>query len=176
MNVNDALGPRECKGDIELGSTAPRVVLHRLAAVRREKGMCRRVLAKRLGISTAELRAQEESADLSLGTLSRWASALGVPVTELVVEPDDCVPSTHLGESQATRLMKVAARLRDRSRRRAIQRLAQTFVEQLSEILPALQQLGPEPSPPRAPQAAALNRRSPPPGRTSSCNVPTRQR
>jgi transcriptional regulator with XRE-family HTH domain len=116
--------------------------LHRLAAVRREKGMCRRVLAKRLGISAAELRAQEESADLSLGTLSRWASALGVPVTELVVEPDDCVPSTHLGESQATRLMKVAARLRDRSRRRAIQRLAQTFVEQLSEILPALQQLG----------------------------------
>ena len=37
--------------------------------------------------------------------------------------------------------MKLAAKLRDRSRRRSIQRLAQTFVEQLTEILPSLEQL-----------------------------------
>jgi transcriptional regulator with XRE-family HTH domain len=143
MNGHDDLVPRERQEEIvELGSTPPRVVLHRLAAVRREKGIHRRELAQRLSISVQELRLMEQSADLSIGTLSQWAAALGVPVTELVVEPDDCLPPTRLAESQATRLMKVAARLRDRSRRRAIQRLAQTFVEQLAEIVPALQQLG----------------------------------
>ena len=101
-----------------------------------------------------ELRVKEESADLSIGTLCHWASVLNVPITELVVEPDECLAPTHLAQSQATRLMKVAAKLRDRSRRRSIQRLAQTFVEQLAEILPALEQLArknhrrpPRPSP-----------------------------
>ena len=123
---------------IELGTTTPRVVLHRLAAVRREKGIPRRVLAERLGITVEELRLKEESADLSISTLCHWASKLDVSITELVVEPDECLAPTHLAQSQATRLMKVAAKLRDRSRRRSIQRLAQTFVEQLIEILPSL--------------------------------------
>ncbi|MGO9115707.1 MAG: helix-turn-helix domain-containing protein [Thermoguttaceae bacterium] len=141
MNGNHVLDPQACKAEIvALGSTTPRIVMHRLAAVRRAKGMPRRVLAERLGITVQELRMKEQSADLSISTLSRWASVLNVPITELVVEPDECLAPTHLAQSQATRLMKVAAKLRDRSRRRSIQRLAQTFVEQLAEILPALAQ------------------------------------
>ncbi len=143
MNGNDGLGPQASNGDVvDLVSTSRRVALHRLTAVRREKGMSRRELAERLGISVGELRVRETSPDLPISMLCQWASVLGVPVTELVVEPDDCLPPTRLAQSQATRLMTVAAKLRDRSRRRAIQRLAQTFVEQLAEILPALQQLG----------------------------------
>ncbi|MGA2255210.1 MAG: helix-turn-helix domain-containing protein [Thermoguttaceae bacterium] len=139
MNGNDALESPASKDDIvELGSSAPRIVLHRLAAVRRAKGMPRRVLAQRLGITVQELRQKEESADLSISTLCHLASKLDVSITELVVEPDECLAPTQLAQSQATRLMKVAAKLRDRSRRRSIQRLAQTFVDQLTEILPAL--------------------------------------
>ena len=115
MNDNDALDPRQCKEIVELRSTAPRVVLHRLAAVRRQKGIHRRVLADRLGISVKELRVKEESADLSINTLRQWAAVLEVPITELVVESDECLPPTRLTESQAARLMKMAARLRDRS-------------------------------------------------------------
>jgi transcriptional regulator with XRE-family HTH domain len=127
---------------VELGTPASPTVLHRLAAVRRAKGIPRRVLARRLGISVEELRFKEESTDISVSTLCEWASKLGVPVTELVVEPDEALTPTQLAQSQAARLMKVAARLRDRTKRRNIRRLAQTFVEQLTEILPALAGLG----------------------------------
>ena len=126
---------------VELGTAAPPVVMHRLAEVRRAKGVPRRVLAQRLGITVQELRVKEESADLSISTLCHWAAVLNVPITELVVEPDESLAPTRLPRSQAARLMKVAAKLRDRSRRRSIQRLAQTFVEQLAEILPDLEQL-----------------------------------
>jgi len=142
MNGNDVFGPPVSKDDIvQLGSSTPKIVLHRLAAVRRAKGVSRRVLAERLGITVDELRSKEEAADLSISTLSHWASKLKVSITELVVEPDECLAPTHLAQSQATRMMTVAAQLRDRSRRRSIQRLAQTFVEQLTEILPALEEI-----------------------------------
>ena len=156
MNGDVALDPQSCKEDIvALGSITPpaghpgtngsilRVPgsLHRLTEVRRAIGVPRRVLAQRLGITVQELRMQEEAADLSLGRLCQWALVLNVPITDLVVERDECLAPTHLAESQATRLMKVAAKLRDRTRRRSVQRLAQTFVDQLAEILPVLEQL-----------------------------------
>ena len=140
MNGDDAHDPRTCQQDIaELDSTAPRIVLHRLTEVRRAMGVPRQVLAQRLGITVQELRVKEESPDLSIGTLCQWAAVLNVPITELVVERDECLAPIHLAESQANRLMKMAAKLRDRARRRSIQRLAQTFVEQLAEILPELE-------------------------------------
>ena len=88
-----------------------------------------------------ELRQEAESDNLSIGTLSRWALALGVPVTELIVEPKGEFAPTSMAPTQAARLMAVATRLRQRTRRRSVQRLAQTFVDQLAEILPALEQL-----------------------------------
>ena len=53
------------------------------------------------------------------------------------MEPEEWLHATHLLRAQAERLMRLAARLRDRSRRRSIQRLAQTFVDQLTEMHPA---------------------------------------
>ena len=142
MNGNDVPEPQASNDEIvDLDASSPRIVLHRLAAVRRAQGIPRRVLAERLGITVRELRLKEESPDLSISTLCQLASNLDVSVTELIVEPDDCLAPTQLAQSQATRLMKVAARLRDRSRRRSIQRLAQTFVDQLTEILPALEEI-----------------------------------
>ena len=59
MNGNDAFVPQARKDEIvELGSATPQVVLHRLAAVRRAKGISRRVLAERLGIPSQELRSE----------------------------------------------------------------------------------------------------------------------
>ncbi len=142
MNGNNVFHPQTCNEQVvELGSASPPVVMHRLAEVRRAKGMPRRVLAQRLGITMQELRINEESADVPISTLCQWAAVLNVPITELVVEPDESLTPTRLPRLQATRLMKMAAKLRDRSRRRSIQRLAQTFVEQLAEILPDLEQV-----------------------------------
>ena len=40
MNGNDAFDLQACKEDTAvLGSTTPRIVMHRLAEIRREKGM-----------------------------------------------------------------------------------------------------------------------------------------
>ena len=158
MNGDDALDPQSRKEDVTKSqATPPRTVLHRLTEVRRARGVPRRVLAERLGITVQELRSKEASADLSLGTLCQWASVLNVPITELVVERDEGLAPTRLGQLQATRLMKVAAKLRDRAKRRSVQRLAQTFVEQLTEILPALEQLAQKnhfrPRRPNRPQA-----------------------
>jgi transcriptional regulator with XRE-family HTH domain len=176
MNGNDAFDPQTAGDDIvELGSSSPRIILHRLKAVRRAMGMQRREFAQRLGMTIEELRQKEVSTDLSISTLYRWAAQLGVPITEFIVEPEECLAPTRLAPSQATRLMKAAAKLRDRSRRRSIQRLAQTFVEQLTEILPTLEALAqknhgsarrphrqPPPSGPRALPGHVFTRNEPP--------------
>ena len=139
MNGPHLHDPSENTEDIvELGAAVPRIGLHRLAAARHEKGISCHAIARQLGISVEEVRLQEEAADLSIGTLSQWAAALKVPVTDLIVEPEEYKHSTRLAKAEAERLMRVAAKLRDRTRRRGIQRLAQTFVEQLAEILPVL--------------------------------------
>jgi transcriptional regulator with XRE-family HTH domain len=142
-NGNEAFVPQSDKDPIvDFGTPSSQVVLHRLGAVCRVKGISRRELAQRLGLTLQELRQQEQSPDLSVATLFAWAAKLGVPVTSLVVDSEeDSVPPTHLAQAQAARLMKLATRLRDRSRRRSIQRLSQTFVDQLVEIIPALTQL-----------------------------------
>jgi transcriptional regulator with XRE-family HTH domain len=116
--------------------------MHRLAAVRQAKGLSCFELARILRTTVEKIRLQEEAADLSISTLNAWAAALSVPVTELVVEPDECLQETNLAKPEAESLLRLAVELRDRSRRRSIQRLAQTFVDQLSEIDPALNSNG----------------------------------
>jgi len=138
MDGNDSHDSMDDIDDMVEDSPSDRMRLHRLAAVRREKGICRYELAEKLGLSVEEVRLQEQAANPSVGTLNQWATALNVPVTELVVEPDEWQDSTHLAKAKAERMLRVAATLRDHSRRRSIQRLAQTFVDQLTEILPAL--------------------------------------
>jgi transcriptional regulator with XRE-family HTH domain len=143
MDGNDQSHVPQLKEDVvALGSIAPRIVLHRLASARKSRNLTRRAIARKLGTSVEDVRIQEESTDLPISTLNKWAAALDLPVTELVVEPDEWQHRTHLPKSRAARLMRMAAKLRDRSRRRSIQRLAQTFVDQLTEILPALEQVG----------------------------------
>ena len=95
-------------------------------------------MAERLGVSVQYLRLLEEAADLSVGTLNQCAAALQVPVSELVVEPPEWANSNYLAKDERNNCSALAAKLRDQSRRRAVQRLAQTFLDQLKELLSAL--------------------------------------
>jgi transcriptional regulator with XRE-family HTH domain len=154
---------------VDLGTSIPRAGLHRLAAARCERGMSWFDVARRIGITAEEVRLQEESADLPISTLNLWAAALNVPVTDLIVEPEEWLHATHLAKSQAERLLRLAAKLRDGSRRRSIQRLAQTFLDQLTEMQPAL---GPyangnerDRQPPRANGSKPFDRSREPPKR-----------
>jgi len=139
MSGNHLHEALETNDDIGLvGPRIPKSGLHRLAAIRRAKGVSCYDLARQLGITVEEVRRQEEASDLPISTLNQWAAALGVPVTELIVEPEEWLHDTRLAKAQAERLLRLAAKLRDHSRRRSVQRLAQTFVDQLQEIHSAL--------------------------------------
>src|SRR6516164_6586687 len=79
---------------VELGPPSPPAGLHRLSAARRELGMTCFDVARRLGITVEEVRLQEEAADLPISTLNLWATALEVPVTDLIVEPEELLHAT----------------------------------------------------------------------------------
>jgi transcriptional regulator with XRE-family HTH domain len=119
-------------------------VLHRLAAARRQQGISRRVMARRLNIDLEQLRRQEsETADLTLSTLYAWQKVLEVPVAELLSEPDESLAPPVLKRSQLLRLMKTVLEIAEQTHQVSIRRMAQTMIAQLTEIMPELAEVAP---------------------------------
>ena len=117
--------------------------LHRLAAVRRQQGVSRHAVARRLKIDVEQVRQQEsESSDLPLSTLYAWQNILDVPIAELLVEPGDGLPSSILMRSQLLRLMKTVQTILEKTKQESVRRMAQTMVGQLVEIMPELADVG----------------------------------
>ena len=118
--------------------------LHRVGTVRRLQGISRRTVARRLNIDIAQVKHQErESSDMLLSKLYEWQKALDVPVGELLVEADDPLSAPVLKRAQLVRVMKTALALLERTENLPIQRLVQTLVDQLTEIMPELRGVGP---------------------------------
>jgi transcriptional regulator with XRE-family HTH domain len=112
--------------------------LNRLRTVRRREGISRRTVARRLQRSVEEVALQEEEPnDLLLSTLYQWASALEVPVTELLVEPNESLSPSVMKRAQAVRLMKTAKTILERGAL-PIRRMAQMLIDQLIEMMPEL--------------------------------------
>ena len=159
---------------VRLVSTAPARRLAPFDGGSSRKRNDRRELAERLGISVRELRVREESADLPIGTalpVGLGARCAGYGARR---RTGRLFASNPLGQSQATRLMKVAAKLRDRSRRAAIQTAGSDFRRAVGRDSARPAANWPkEPSPGRARSRPAGIRSAPCPSE-SSCNVPTR--
>jgi transcriptional regulator with XRE-family HTH domain len=118
--------------------------LQRLAAVRRQQGLSRRTVARRLNLDVERVRQQEsESADLPLSALYAWQKALEVPVTELLVEASDSLASPVLERSRLVRLMKTVLAIQEQAKQESIRRMAQTMIDQLVETMPELAHVGP---------------------------------
>ncbi|MEE8451124.1 MAG: helix-turn-helix transcriptional regulator [Thermoguttaceae bacterium] len=118
--------------------------LHRLAAVRRQQGISRRTVARRLGMEVSQVKAQErDTSDLLLSRLYQWQQLLEVPITELLVEASDPLSEPVLKRAQLVRVMKTVLAILETSDQEPIQRMAQTLVEQLTEIMPELEGVGP---------------------------------
>ena len=118
--------------------------LHRLAAARRQQGISRRVIARRLNIDLDQVRQQEcETADLTLSTLYAWQKALEVPVAELLVEANESLAAPVLKRSQLVRLMKTVLEIAEQTHEESIRRMAQTMIAQLTEIMPELAEVAP---------------------------------
>jgi transcriptional regulator with XRE-family HTH domain len=117
--------------------------LHRLATVRRQQGVSRHTVASRLKVGVEQVRQQEsEDSDLPLSALYAWQEILDVPLTELLVEPDDGLPSSILLRSQLVRLMKTIRTILEKAKQDSVRWMAQTMINQLVEIMPELSDVG----------------------------------
>jgi len=124
--------------------TAEQRRLQRLAAVRQQQGLSRRTVARRMNVEIEQVRQQEcETADLPLSTLYAWQKALEVPIAELLTEAGDSLVSPVLERSQLVRLMKTVLAIREQAKQESIRRMTQTMIEQLTEIMPELAEIGP---------------------------------
>jgi transcriptional regulator with XRE-family HTH domain len=118
--------------------------LHRIREVRLEQGLTVRTVARHMGVPVRVVRAEEEGqCDLRLSDLLRWQEVLGVPLEDLLREPQDCLSRPVMERAQLVRLMKTAAALLESAPTPATARLAQTLVEQLVEMMPELEQVNP---------------------------------
>lgn len=114
--------------------------LQRLAQVRRQQGVSRRTIARRLNIDLDRVREQErETTDLNLSALYAWQKALDVPVGELLVEASDTLTSPILQRSQLVRLMKTVLAICETAKQESVRRMCQTMIGQLVEIMPELE-------------------------------------
>jgi transcriptional regulator with XRE-family HTH domain len=117
--------------------------MQRLAAVRRQQGVSRRTVARRLNIDVEEVQQQEcATTDLPLSVVYAWQKVLEVPVAELLVEADEGLSSPILERSQLVRLMKTVLAISEQARQESVRRMAQTMAAQLIEIMPELAEVG----------------------------------
>ena len=138
---------------------------HRLGQARTAKGVSPRDLAQRLNATINQVLTQEEAtSDICLSAIYRWAAALGVPVTELLVDSEPAVQLTPVRLEQAMRLLETAKAIRQQARRPALQRLAQTLIDQLAEMAPDLSRA--------AAASAAVRRRAGPSGSSGKRPLP----
>jgi transcriptional regulator with XRE-family HTH domain len=118
--------------------------LHRLGAVRRQQGVSRRTMARRLNVDLPTIKQQEdETSDLNLSTLLAWQRVLEVPLVELLVDSDDPLSGPILKRAKMVRLMKTATAIIERARQPGIRRMAQMLAEQLIDLMPELAGVSP---------------------------------
>jgi transcriptional regulator with XRE-family HTH domain len=122
--------------------SAPR--MHRVRTVRLQQGTSLRSVARQTGVDVRQLRIQEqESTDIRLSDLHKWQKALGVPLSELLEEPESELSRPVMERARLVRLMKTAAAIRERAGSPAIERMAHMLIEQLTEIMPELSSVNP---------------------------------
>lgn len=128
----------------EVKLPAEKQPLHRLGTVRRLQGITRRTVARHLNIDVSQVRVQErETADLPLSHLYEWQKVLDVPVMELLVEADDPLSAPVLKRAQLVRVMKTALAIMEEAKQAPIRRMAQTLIDQLLQVMPELEGVGP---------------------------------
>jgi transcriptional regulator with XRE-family HTH domain len=126
------------------GSSAPGRALHRIQEVRRQQGVSLRRVGQLLRTDVRELRREEDpNADLPISRLYEWQEALEVPVSDLLVDSGGPLSTPVLERARLVRIMKTVAAIREKAQSTSIERLAQTLVDQMLEIMPELKGINP---------------------------------
>lgn len=122
------------------GPPAEKQQMHRISAVRKQQRVSLRTAARQMHTEIRKVREQEEeSADLRLSDLYRWQDVLEVPVADLLMDPGTPLSRPVMERAQMVRLMKTAMAIFEHTESVAVQRMAQMLVEQLTDIMPELE-------------------------------------
>jgi len=104
--------------------------LHRISEVRKREGISLRSVSRRWKMEVSRVRElEDENNDLSL--------------SELLIDEDQPLSAPILRRAQMIRLMKTAATLTTKSRSPQVRSLAQNLMNQLAEMMPELNNIGP---------------------------------
>lgn len=117
--------------------------LHRIAEVRAQQGLSLRAISRRTGIDVRDLKHQELAAtDVSLKDLLRWAEALEVPVSNLLIDRDHELSSTVRDRAALIKIMKTVVALQDVPTAPRVSRMLEMLREQLLAMMPELAEVG----------------------------------
>lgn len=123
--------------------TAGQQPMHRIHSVRLQQGVSLRSAARATGIDVRQLRLQEqETTDLRLSDLHRWQRALEVPLSELIEDTDEPLSRPVMERARMVRIMKTAQAIKEKANSTGMRRLAEMLVEQLTEVMPELRDVG----------------------------------
>jgi hypothetical protein len=116
--------------------------LHRIGQVRQEQGVSVRSVARRLGLSMHDVRAQEHpSADLRLSQVHQWQQVLEVPLADLLLDSEGPLSTPVSQRARMLRVMKTAKALAESATEPPVQRLTTMLISQLVELMPELQEV-----------------------------------
>ena len=114
--------------------------LHRLREIRNQQDISIRSLSRRMNVTASEVRMQEDPQfDLRLSTLYRWQQALGVPASELLVEPDDGLSAPIQLRARLLRMMKTIATILDQPQSDRTTRLIENLKNDILEVMPEVE-------------------------------------
>lgn len=118
--------------------------LNRIQEVRRQQGVSLRRVGQLLHTDIRDLRREEDpAADLPVSRLYQWQQALEVPLADLLVDPGAPLSAPVLERARLVRIMKTVAAIQEKAPNTSIERLAQTLVDQVLEIMPELKDINP---------------------------------
>ena len=102
-----------------------------------------RSAARQLGKDVRTVRKEEAAeSDLRLSDLYEWQQVLGVPLADLLEDPGTSLSRPVLERARMVRIMKTVKALGDRVESPAADRLVETLITQLIEIMPELEEVG----------------------------------
>ena len=126
----------------DASSTDRPASFHRIRTVREQQGITIRTVSRRTGLAMRDLRHEEKpSTDVSVSVLQRWAKALGVPLSELLVEPDMRLSQSIAHRAKLVRVMKTVLSLVEHGGDERTKRLSETLHGQMVDLMPELSEI-----------------------------------
>ena len=124
-----------CQGkEHEIGG---RCSLHRIREVRLRKGATLETVSQRMSCPVELLAAEEDpSRDLAISRLQAWSNALGVAVSDLLIEPSSIISLPGLTIERLDHMEKLAKQIIDHTRERKALVFANGLARQLKELRP----------------------------------------